>query len=156
MDERTLLAMAYLVPGAMIALLALHAGAALSATYRELAAGAAEAGRDMPTPVTLYFKHVSRVLSATALLFLAVICGDALVSHLAHDRLLLRVLGYGGGVVLLVCCFALLLHGTADRQLRLRPRGWRWAYIFGGAAGIGVAGYGMALVTWHDTVWPGA
>jgi hypothetical protein len=155
MDDRLLLALGYTVPGGVVALIALRAGLALSTIYKDLVAKATEAGRDVPPLVTLYFKHTAWVLLATGVLYLALLASDAVLSRLAYDRTLMRVFGFAGGIVLLVCGFALLMQGMADRQLQLQPKWWRRAYIACGVAGISLAGYGMALVAWHDSVWAG-
>jgi hypothetical protein len=152
--DRLLLALAYLLPGAFTAGAAVHAAIALSASFTQLKGKASEQGIAVPPLAALYFRTTVRVLFVTGMLFLLLAGGDALL-HLLAERRGALILGYGGGVSLLICAFGLLLQASVDRQLKLQPGRARLLQLIAGLAGTGAASWGMILVAWQGGVWEG-
>jgi hypothetical protein len=145
--------LSFVLPGAVIAVLCLQASVSLSAIYAELRLKAAEQSRDVPPLAASYFRNTVRVLFVGGVLFMGMASADAVTRITSEDPVLARAFGYGSGLALLVCSFALLLHGGVDRHLKLLRREMRLAYLPSGVIGIGVAAWGMVLVTWHGGIW---
>lgn len=144
-------AIAYVLSGAVVAGVALQCSIALSASYTDLRLKAAEQQREVPPLAALYFRNTVRVLFVTALGFLLGAGADAALSAFAGQRL--GLLGYGSGVLLLVCGFALLLQARTDSHLKLLKPHERLIHTIGGMGGIAAACGGMILVTWRGSVW---
>lgn len=152
MDEHRLFGLLYVVPGSLVAGVALQAAVALSAAYTDLRLKAAEQERDVPPIAALYFRNTVRVLFVTAVVFLLSAGADVLISAFAEHKS--GLLGYGTGVILLVCGFALLVQGRTDSHLKLMKAKERFAHTFAGLLGIVAAAWGMVLVTWQGSIWP--
>ena len=142
----------YVVPASLVAGVALQAAVALSAAYTDLRLKAAEQDRDVPPVAALYFRNTVRVLFVTAVVFLLSAGADVLISAFAEQNS--GLLGYGTGVILLVCGFALLVQGRTDSHLKLMKPRERQAHTFAGLLGIAAAAWGMVLVTWKGSIWP--
>lgn len=153
--EHLLPALAYLLPAAFTAGVALQAAVALSATFNQLKAKALEQGLAVPPLAALYFRSTVRVLFVTSVLFLLLAGGDALAHLLGGGRGAARILGYASTLNLLICSFGLLLQASVDRQLKLHTGRSRMLHAVAGVAGTTSAGWGMILVSWHGGVWAG-
>jgi hypothetical protein len=145
--------LSFVVPATVVAALSLQGAISMSAIYAELRLKAAEQQRDVPPFVAVYFRNTVRVLFVGAALFLGLASADAVTQATTPNPALARIFGYGSGVSLLVCSFAVLLHGGVDRHLKLLSRLSRLAYPPAGVLGIGIAAWGMALVTMHGGIW---
>ncbi|MBK8205431.1 MAG: hypothetical protein IPK87_01435 [Planctomycetes bacterium] len=154
MTEHMALALAYAALGSVVASLALQAAAALSGQYARLRELAAEKDRAVPALVGVYFRNTTRLLTFSALAFMAGAASDAVTSRFSPSPFSALVLGYGCGVFLLVCACTLGLQGLADRRLRLHRAPWRVAYVAAGMAGVPLAAFGMLLVVHYGSVWP--
>lgn len=150
---RSLYSLAYVLPATAVALIALHAAASLAGIFRGLKGKAAEQGLGVPPLVQLYFRSATRTLFVSGVLFVLLAAGDLAVHVAERNAAPGRLLGYGSGMVLLVCGFALLLQGGVDRHLKLLSAKARLLHAAAGLAGIATACWGMALVTWKDAVW---
>ena len=153
MTEGLIAALAFTVPGSIAAALALQAAANLSGQYVSLKVKAAEHNQAVPPLVAVYFRNTVRLLFITGLAFIALAATDAVLALLKVETPS-RLLGYAGGLALLVCGFGLLLQGSVDRHLKLHPGRWRFIYVLAGAAGIAAAAWGMMIVTLNGRVWP--
>lgn len=153
--ERLLPPIAYLLPGAFTAGVALQTSVALAATFTQLKEKAAGQGLAVPPLAALYFRSAVRVLFVTGVLFLLLAGGDALAHLLGGGRVVALILGYGSGVNLLICSFGLLLQASVDRQLKLHAGRSRVLQAIAGVAGTAAAAWGMILVSWHGGVWGG-
>jgi hypothetical protein len=143
----------FVLPGAVIAALCMQAAVSMSAIYVNLRLKAAEQERSVPPLAAAYFRNTVRVLFVGGILFLALASADAVTHLTAPNPVLARVFGYGSGLALIVCSFALILHGGVDRHLKLLSRLTRRAYPPAGGFGVGIAAWGMVLVTMHGGVW---
>lgn len=153
--EHLLPALAYLLPAAFTAGVALQAAVALSATFNQLKAKALEQGLAVPPLAALYFRSTVRVLFVTSVLFLLLAGGDALAHLLGGGRGAARILGYSSALSVLICAFGLLLQASVDRQLKLHNNRSRLLQACAGVAGTAAAAWGMLLVSWHGGVWAG-
>jgi hypothetical protein len=146
-------ALCYLLPGALIAGLAVHAAIALSAIFTQLRLKAAEKAEPMPPLVRAYFRNTVRVLFVSAALFIVLAGADGVLHVASPDAVVSRALGYASGLALLICSFALMIQGGVDRHLKLLPRRSRVGQTIGGVAGVATAAWGMVLVTLEGGVW---
>jgi len=145
------LALAYVIPGSAASGVALQAAVSLSAAYTDLKLKAAEQQRDVPPLAAAYFRNTVRVLFVTAVAYFLAAGADLLLSAFADHRA--GILGYGSGVVLLVCAFGLLLQARTDGHLKLLKPGERRLHTIAGLVGIAAAAWGMILVTLRGSVW---
>lgn len=153
--EHLLPPLAYLLPAAFTAGVALQAAVALSATFNQLKAKALEQGLAVPPLAALYFRSTVRVLFVTDVLFVLLAGGDALAHLLGGGRGAARILGYSSALSVLICAFGLLLQASVDRQLKLHNKRSRLLQAFAGVAGTAAAAWGLMLVSWHGGVWAG-
>ncbi|MCA8914725.1 MAG: hypothetical protein KDB90_04870 [Planctomycetes bacterium] len=153
MTERLILSLSYALPGAVVGALALQAAVSLSALYTGLKIKAAEQQQDVPPLAALYFRNTVRVLFVTAVGYMGLAAADAIVFMTAPATVWSRVLGYGSGMLLLVCGFALLVQSSVDRHLKLLPPKSRIAHLVAGLVGVLTATGGMMLVTWKGGIW---
>ncbi|MCA8937301.1 MAG: hypothetical protein KDB68_13970 [Planctomycetes bacterium] len=153
MTERLILSLSYVVPGALIAGLALQVGAALGGVFTTLRARATEQQLPVPPLVRIYFRATMRTLFVTALLFMLTAGADLVFFFVRPATLTAHLLGYSSGLLLLVCGFTLLLQGGVDRHLKLFSARMRLAQSLGGVGGIAAATWGIALITWRGGVW---
>lgn len=145
--------LSFVVPGCLVAAVALRAGAGLRATLAALAARAAEQQRQVPPLVDAYFRGTSKVLLVCPVLYLGLVGADVAVSLAAAGHGVARILGYACGLVLMVSSFVLLMQGTVDRRLKLQDLFARRAYPIAGGLGMCIAAWGMTLVTVQGRVW---
>lgn len=146
-------ALSFVLPGTLVASLCMQAAVSMSAIYVDLRLKAAEQQRSVPPLAAAYFRNTIRVLFVGGLLYISTAAADAIAHITSPDAVLNRVFGYGSAVALIVCSFALLLHGGVDRHLKLLGSIRRRAYPPLGAAGICIAAWGMVLVTLYGGVW---
>jgi hypothetical protein len=153
MSARLMLSLLYALPGAVVAGLALQAAINLSAIYTGFKLKAAEQEMPVPPLAASYFRNTVKLLFMTAVGHLGLSAGDAVVALVAPGKLASRMLGYGGGMLLLVCAFGLLLQANVDRHLKLMSRRVRWTHLAAGMFGCTAAAWGMMLVTWKGGIW---
>ena len=153
MMEHLLISLSYFVPAALVAALALRSSVTLGGIFSDLKKTAAGQQLGVPPLVAIYFRTTIRTLFVSGVLHYLALLGDAAVSRLQPSLFSARLLGYGSAVVLLVCGFALMVHGGADRQLKLQSQRMRIAQLVGGLLGICDAVWGIALVTWQGGIW---
>ncbi|MCB9895988.1 MAG: hypothetical protein H6839_16260 [Planctomycetes bacterium] len=153
MVERLMLSLAYAAPGAIVSAVALQAAVNLSTIYTGLKLKATEQRLAVPPLAAVYFRNTVRVLFMTAVGYMALAAADAIVFLTGPVHVWSRVLGYGSGMLLLVCAFALLLQSSVDRHLKLLSRNIRIVHLATGIVGTLAAAWGMMLVTWKGGVW---
>jgi hypothetical protein len=107
----------------------------------------------VPPLVEAYFRSTSKVLLVCPVLYLGLTGADLVLSLAATDRAVAVMLGYAAGLALMVASFVLLLQGTVERRLKLQDLFSRRAYPIAGVLGMGIAAWGMTLVTVQGRVW---
>jgi hypothetical protein len=148
------LALIHAALGASVSLLSLHAARGLSRQLRALQEAAQRLKRELPHFTAMYFYTASRVLAWTAAAYLIGAASDALQARLMPSTFAAHFLGYGSAIFLLCASILLILQAGQDRKLGLHRRGWRIAYMIGGAAGVVTSIGGKLMVAEFGGIWP--
>jgi len=132
----------YAAVGAAVCVVAVHAAQLLRMIVRRLTAEAQQQERPVPPLVRAYFHGTTRTLLVSGIGF-AVLTGADIAGRLTGGFGGAWIAGMLGGVMLMVCSFALLFQALADRHLKLHPAKLR--AVQAGAGVVGVANAALCL-----------